>query len=231
MKPAPIVAGVDGCRGGWLVATVAADALDVRRVELRGIGEVLDDLTLTAVAIDMPIGLPDEGPRACDRLARRRLPGRGSTVYPAPRRAALGCSSYAEARTLLARLGGPSLSAQAWGLVRSVKVLDDLLTPADERRVVEAHPEVAFAKLCGLTGTASPLAPKRTSAGRDARRTLLAGWRPDAVAAADGSRLPGTDALDALACAWVAERFSTGRAEILTDGRRDGRGLLMRIAG
>jgi hypothetical protein len=37
------------------------------------------------------------------------------------------------------------------------------------------------------------------------------------------------DALDALACAWSALRFATGRAEVLGDGQRDARGLVMRI--
>jgi hypothetical protein len=44
------------------------------------------------------------------------------------------------------------------------------------------------------------------------------------------ARVPIDDALDALACAWSAHRFATGQAEILGDGSRDPRGLLMRIA-
>lgn len=228
-RPAVAVAGVDGCRGGWVVAVAAPDEVRIRQVSLGGIARVLGDPTLAAVAIDMPIGLPDVGPRVCDRLARRRLPGRGSTVFPAPRRAILGCRSYADARRLLAEVGGPSLPAQAWGLVPAVRTLDALLTPAAEDRVVEAHPELAFATLADRAGVTRP-APKTTPEGASERRHLLATWRPDALAALERTRVPEPDGLDALACAWVAERFAAGIAELLGDGTRDARGLLMRIA-
>lgn len=220
------VAGVDGCRGGWAVAVVDGERVALRRVELAGVGTVVHDRSLTTVAVDMPIGLPEIGPRACDRLARALLPGRASTVYPAPRRPVLDCASYAEARALMHRLGGPSLSAQAWGIVAGVRELDRHLSAADEGRVVEAHPELAFAGLAG----GRPLPPKQTAEGRAARRALITAWRPDAAAALDAGVVPEIDGLDALACAWMAGRFAAGEADILTDGSRDARGLLMRIA-
>lgn len=223
------VAGVDGYRGGWVVATVGRDAVRFRRVPLDGIGEVLRDERFAAVAVDIPIGLPERVPRACDRLARARLPGRASTVFPAPRRAVLACGSYAEARATLRRLGGPSLSAQAWGIVAAVKEIDRQVTRAAEDRVVEAHPEVAFATMAALAGAPGPLPPKRSPDGRDRRRQLVSSWRRDAVAALDDAAVPHADGLDALACAWVAGRFAAGQADVLTDGSRDRRGLLMRI--
>jgi predicted RNase H-like nuclease len=67
------VAGVDGCPGGWVAFRVSLDsrATDVEIVDLPAI---LRDRPrgLAALAIDIPIGLLD-GPRACDRAARKLL--------------------------------------------------------------------------------------------------------------------------------------------------------------
>src|SRR5690348_5464107 len=76
-----LVAGVDGVRGGWLLAFRHGPEVDLERA-----GTVADVLRLAdraeIVAIDMPIGLLEAaapGGRECDRLARRMLgPGRGS---------------------------------------------------------------------------------------------------------------------------------------------------------
>jgi len=216
--------GIDGCRNGWAVVTLGVD-VSWRWVPLDQTAGLFADGG-DAVAIDIPIGLPEVGPRACDRLARHYLPGRASCVFPAPRRLVLGCSSYAEARAALATAGGPSMSAQAWGIVPAVAAVDAVMTPGDEDRVIEAHPELAFATLAG----AATLPAKTTAAGRAIRRELLGAWRPDALAALDRSGIPVGDGLDALACAWVGQRWAEGRAEVLTDGARDARGLLMRIA-
>jgi predicted RNase H-like nuclease len=60
---------------------------------------------------------------------------------------------------------------------------------------------------------------------------LLTAWRADVLdalaAAPSESRLD--DALDALVCAWVAQRWVAGASVVLGDGARDARGLVMRI--
>jgi len=223
MTPVPVM-GVDGCRGGWVAVTLGA-AITWSWTGLAETAALLDG-PADVVAIDIPIGLPDVGPRACDRQARARLPGRSACVFPAPRRLVLRASSYGEARAALRAAGGPSMSAQAWGIVAPVRAVDAAIGPADEARIVEAHPELAFATMAG----SGPLPPKTSAAGRQLRRELLTAWRPDAVTALDRSGLPGVDGLDALACAWVAERWRRCDATVLGDGARDGRGLLMRIA-
>ena len=217
------VIGVDGCRGGWLAATV--DDAGVVWSWTRDIAAVLR-ARADAVAVDIPIGVPESGSRTCDVDARRRLGRRGVSVFPAPVRPVLRCTSYAEARGLLATRGGASMSAQAFGIVAAVRDVDAALTPDDESRVVEAHPEVAFAT---MTGAALP--PKRTPDGAATRRDALRAWVRDldAVVAAAPARARGDDVLDALACAWVADRWARGEATVLGDGRRDARGLVMRI--
>lgn len=185
------------------------------------------DQTADPIAIDIPIGLPDAGIRACDVQARRRLPGRASSVFAAPVRPVLACKTYAEARALLASRGGASMSAHAFGIVGAVRDVDDAVSPRDEDRIIEVHPELVFARL----GGGRPAAPKKSAAGAGRRIELLSSWLPDVVdvLAHCPITVPVDDALDALACAWLAERWVAGDVEMLGDGARDARGLVMRI--
>ena len=166
-----------------------------------------------AVALDMPMGLlllP--GRRACDVEARRRLGPRRSSVFPAPSRAALAAGSFADA---------PGLSLQAWHLIPKVREVDDLLTPALQAIVVEAHPELAFAVLAG-----APMAfPKRTPEGRAERLAALGQVAPAVPAGARAD-----DVLDALVLHRTALRWQAGEAIVLGDGTVDQRGLVLRIA-
>jgi predicted RNase H-like nuclease len=215
------VLGADGCRGGaWVVAQVLADAPGLtwhHTADTRALLARARSLGAVALALDVPIGLPDEGVRPCDVAARARL-GRGaSSVFAAPHRSVLACGSYPEAR-----LAQPSLSAQAFGLVPRIRDVDVALEPADHAWVVECHPEVVFrALLDGL------VARKKTAAGALQRlHALEAALGPlPTDAPAEGAL---DDALDAAACAWTARRWAAGTAEVL-GGERDARGVPMRI--
>ena len=118
------------------------------------------------------------------------------------------------------------MSAQAFGIVGAIRDVDSCVTETDDERVVETHPEVAFFVMGGA------VAGKRTARGVVQRIQLLAEWRPDVlqVLAAAPERAPVDDALDALACLWVAERWAGGSRVTLGDGERDVRNLPMRIA-
>ena len=219
------VIGVDGCRGGWLAASVDSSG-EVAWEWTTDIAALLHSAA-DAVAIDIPIGLPDAGTRACDVEARAMLGRRGSSVFPAPVRPVLACTSYPQAREILAAAGGASMSAQAFGIVAAVRAVDAVIGPNDEARVVEAHPEVAFSLMGGGPG----LPGKRSTAGIGRRLQLLQTWLPgvlEALATAP-SEARTDDALDALACVWVARRWRSGQATVLGDGQRDSQGLLMRI--
>ncbi len=172
-----------------------------------------------AVGIDIPIGLPSVGPRACDVTARARLGARRSSVFPAPVRAVLGAASYADARARAVAASGRSLSVQAWNLVDRIADVD--AAPIDHGRVVEVHPELVFASLAG------PLGPKKTPDGAAARTAALRTWLPDGWPPHPRpARLD--DALDALACAWTAQRWLAGTAESLGN-ETDELGRPMRI--
>ena len=217
------VVGLDGCRGGWLAACV--DGGEVQWRWTRDAAELLS-MPADAVAIDIPIGLPERGRRACDAQARELLKHRRSTVFLAPPRAVLTTASYAEARALLAQRGEPSMSAQAYGIVPAIRSIDAAVSPADEERVFEAHPELAFLR---MTGELMP--PKKSAEGRLLRSAAVKAWRPDVERLVACAPRPAAvdDALDALACAWVAQRWVRGESVEVGDGERDARGLLMRI--
>ncbi len=218
------VLGVDGWRGRWVGALL--DGRTVGLVDLPDARAVLAVPGVEVVAVDMPIGLADDGPRACDVAARARLGRAGSSVFPAPVRAVLGTDDYAEARRVsVAATGGTSLSAQAFQLVRSIRSLDEALGDPPAGHVVEVHPELAFRALDPAVTD-----PKGTARGLAQR---LAALRPvmdvDAALLAAPPRVPAVDALDACAAAWSARRVADGAAECVGDGSRDARGRPMRI--
>ncbi|MDX1418432.1 MAG: DUF429 domain-containing protein [Rubricoccaceae bacterium] len=236
--PAP-VAGADGCRSGWAVVRIEPDGSAALRLVSR-LADALDP-DLATLAVDIPVGLLDRarrGGRLCDQAARARLPGKASSVFSPPSRAALAAETHAEA-SALNRAGGPDapgLSIQAFGIVPKLREADALVTPAlqEARRVVEAHPEVAFAK---LNGGRPALEKKKRTAGKEIRYGLLvqAGFRSEDLDAALGAHrkrdVPTDDILDAFACAWTAARVAAGTACRLPsdDPPRDGRGLRMEI--
>lgn len=219
------VLGVDGWRGRWVGAL-----LDGRQVTLRLLPDAAAVLAVQDVAvigIDMPIGLSEDGSRACDVAARALLGRAGSSVFPAPVRAVLATDDYAEARALSRAATDPprAPSAQTFRLVRAIRDLDDALGETAPERVVEVHPELAFRALDGGVRdrkvTARGLAQRLT-----ALRTVMD--VDDALLGAP-PRVPAVDALDACAAAWSAQRVSAGLAESVGDGAVDRLGRPMRI--
>ncbi len=196
---------------------------------LAGVPDVLAVPGVWLVAIDMPIGLPEDGVRACDVAAAARLRGLGAagSVFPTPVRAVLATDDYAEARTISRAATDPprAPSAQAFQLVRSIRALDDALGDPPDDRVVEVHPELAFRALDdgvrdrkgSARGTVQRLRALRTV--MDVEEALAGAPRG----------VPLVDALDACAAAWSARRLAEGRGECVGDGGRDRRGRPMRI--
>ena len=215
------VLGVDGCRGGWIGALVVG--ADVRWLRLDDISAALA-VDAAVVGVDMPIGLPATGRRACDLLAKKALGAAHSRVFLTPPRGVLDAPDYAVAGELHRGLAaGAGLSVQTWHIVDRIAEVDEV---ADDERLVEVHPELSFAALAGRV-----LAPKRTAEGRAERLAALDRWLPGAVGRTDLPSGPlAIDALDALAAAWSARRHLTGAASVLpTEPARDARGRLMRI--
>ena len=224
---APLVLGADGCKGGaWVVSVVDGEGgLSWEwAADTEALLALVEELAAGVLALDVPIGLPLlGGVRPADALARGRVGARRSSVFAAPPREVLSCATYAQARPL-----APSLSAQAFGLVPRIREVDTLLRahgPQVHERVVECHPEVAFA---ALAADRLALATKKSAAGALQRLALL----PEAFDQDVPSDVPPgaalDDALDAVACAAVAVRWARGEAEVL-GGEPDAEGLPLRI--
>lgn len=217
------VLGVDGWRGRWVGALL--EGRHVTLLDLPDAAAVLAVPGVDVVAIDMPIGLSEDGVRTCDVLARRRLPGASSTVFPAPVRRVLDTTTYDEARATSLGASGRSLSVQTFALAAAIRSLDDALGDPPDSRVHEVHPELSFRAL-----------DERVSDRKASTRGLAQRLRAlEAVIdvldtlANDPTGVPVVDVLDACAAAWSAHRIAEGTAECLGDGAVDSRGRPMRI--
>ena len=228
------VAGVDGCPAGWLV--VRAETGDRLRLLDLSIAATFEDLIAStrdcaAVAVDIPIGLSNDGRREPDIAARQVLrPLRHNSVFPAPVRPVLAATGYAEACAISAsaRPDSKRISKQTYALLPKIRQADDVLTPELQDRIVEVHPEVCFWR---LNGERPMERPKRTPEGALARRLLLSEAFATPLASItipQGAAL--NDLHDACAAAWTAGRVANGTAERLPPAPpRDSRGLRMEI--
>lgn len=230
MSPQQTVAGVDGCRGGWVVArTSTTPGSPVEVFVHPTLDEVVAALAagrLAALAVDMPIGLPADGERSADRAARALLGPRRSSLFPTPPFAALGATDHADANERSRAACGKGMSIQAFHLLPKMRELARLVDPALQPRLAEVHPETSFAVLRGAPCTQ----PKATRAGQEERLAALRGQVADAsLELAVHTRLRGAqvdDVLDAVVAAWTARRIADGSALVLGDpDQRDGRGL------
>jgi predicted RNase H-like nuclease len=227
------VAGADGCKAGWLC--VMRDARGRLGSACFATAEELlaQQPQPDALALDIPIGLPERGARECDRAARSRLGARRSSVFPAPPRAVLRATRWEEACLVREGLEGGRISQQAWAIVAKIREVDAALRRAPARAVWvhEVHPELCFASWNG-----TPMRHgKKSAAGRSERLALVS--RHFGAGAFAAARLRHArrdvcddDLLDAFAALWTAERILRGEAERLPAvPPLDAQGLRMEI--
>lgn len=216
------VAGVDGCRSGWVVVTVgltrrARPQLTVH-TSFADVRAWVDREQIQAIGVDMPIGLPVDGRRSSDSQARSLLGPRRSSLFPTPAYAVLGTRDWTQALERSRQASGKGISKQAFYLMNKVSEVRSAITPEDQPRFSEVHPETSFAVLSGRV-----LAKKKSPQGQQERTQLVT----DRVASLRGllADLPpgcaADDALDACAAAWTARRMAKGQAQVL--GNENGR--------
>lgn len=225
------VAGVDGCPGGWVIVRVdATDRLRIRDISVSTTFQELLGRTAAcaAVAVDVPIGLPDTAPRQADGMARKAIGPRRSSVFPAPMRATLSATTYQEACSLSEQAYGRKLSKQTFAILPKIREADALMTPTLQDRVAEVHPEVSF---WALSGQRTLGFWKRKPQGAEERSRILAPAFADRIAelaAPKGAALD--DLYDACAAAWTAGRIAYGTAARLpAEPDLDSTGLRMEI--
>lgn len=240
-----MIAGVDGCKGGWLVAMASGWPCPARPrlVLCPDFPSVLNaTMGCAAVAVDMPMGLPDAGEgRDCDRQARALLKARhgaGSRVFPPPCRAALAARDWPHFQEVHRTVAGKGVPKQVWAIAPRLREVDAALTPDLQHRVVEAHPELAFAHLAGRV-----LSSKHTAQGLGQRLAVLVAASPHALPAL--AEIPSgpalDDALDVLAMLATAAHVAQAGVEAgpavarrvpalpFSEIPRDARGLRMEI--
>jgi predicted RNase H-like nuclease len=224
-----LVAGLDGCRAGWVMATVPLGATGPLRLELvddlRDVVSRMETGTLAAAAIDIPIGLATAAPRRCDVEARRLLGPRRSSVFPAPARSVLGAAGYEEACARSALACGKKISRQLFNILPKIQQVDAVVTPQRQARLFEMCPELSFALLAGAPMRAN----KRSAAGRAERRAALEAVFGDLEPFDRRPRgAAPDDVLDALIGAWTARRHAT-QAHVQLGGELDAKGLRMEM--
>jgi predicted RNase H-like nuclease len=230
----PNLAGVDGCRAGWIAVVEDTDTRRITTSVFKAFAQLAASLDAAVIAVDIPIGLTERGPRECDVLARGHLgPKRGSSVFPAPIRPALYEPTYEAAKATSIAVQQKSISKQAWAIYPKIREVEEaLLASADLRaRVIEVHPELTFS-----TWSGAPILPsKKAAEGAATRQRLIAGHfdlRAFSMARAAVPRAltSDDDIADAFAALWTAERFFAGMARTTPASLQvDSRGLPMRM--
>ena len=229
------ICGVDGCSLGWIAVSKDLPSGRVSWSLHPGTDRLFTEKgTAQVIAIDIPIGLPERGPRLCDLEARQLLgASRGTSVFPAPIRPVLSANSPDEASEIRNKVEGKKMSRPAFRVLARARQVDASLreTPKLRAQVREIHPEVSFFFLAG----GRPMREsKKTEAGRSEREELLkaAFGRSVSDALGVGYYLQTTadDVLDAFAALWTAERIFNGTSVTLPAAPLlDGTGLRMEI--
>ena len=202
-----IADGHDGFSNGWVAFSIDGD-----RRTLSFHGDVADALSrpFDRAGIDIPIGMTDDGERACDRLARARLRPHTSRVFTGARRWLwLEFQDPDKANKEARRRGQTAVSRQLWHLGPKIMEVDAFVRANAAREIREVHPELVFLRLNGGT----PLPRKKSEEGDALRRKLLkrAGFREIdrwLTVTRIGSGAKRDDVLDACAVALAAHEPS-----------------------
>jgi predicted RNase H-like nuclease len=237
-----MLAGVDGCKNGWIVAFGQSwPCHEPIRIEFCPDFETVLDTTESceAVAVDMPIGLPDGSElRGCDLSARQALGRKQSSVFLTPPRSCIDADTVQEFQSMHKAIMGKGAGLPVWGIVPKMLEVNRLLEerigsdPTLQNRVIEFHPELSWQRLAGsLT-----LFPKRATEGVLQRVSLVErlsqGWLPSFP-----QKIPGNpaidDVLDAVVGISAAQSF-INRADRLQrhpagEPTRNSQGLRMEI--
>jgi predicted RNase H-like nuclease len=159
--------GLDGFSKGW-----AAVLLDGDRGEISFLRDIADVLTVRfdRLAIDIPIGMDDDGRRDCDLLAREKLRPHASRVFTGARRWIWEKFDDPDQANIEAgRCGQKKVSRQLWHLGPKIMQVDAFVRANPALDIREVHPELVFQRL----NDGEPLPSKKSGAGAALRRNLL----------------------------------------------------------
>ncbi len=232
--------GVDGCHGGWIAVWIGKSGIHGFAIFPRI--EFILALHADIAMIDIPIGLPETGKRGCDLAARKMLGKDGqSRVFLGVRRPLLQYlpdhqSSYGAAyndanKWAKSQPDRKGISRQLFGILPKIAEVDEIMTPARQETLREAHPELVFQD---LAPTPKPLPSKASPEGQKLRRdSVVARGFPDIddwIVKLHGTRAKPDDLLDACACCITALNTSLkGARTVECPLEVDAKGLRMEI--
>jgi predicted RNase H-like nuclease len=224
------IAGIDGCRSGWLVVEACSDLSGAEFRIAPNWNAIASDADV--IAVDMPIGLSRNGVRQCEVEARKIIRPHGPRVFKTVARGALKFpqKDWRKANQWSKEKGFGGISKQIWAIRPKIIEIDRAITPGEQARVYEAHPELAFARLNGQV-----LESKHTASGLAARKHLLqrAGFTNlDAwLQRLRGTGAKADDLLDACVLVLTARNLLQKTAMFIPAiPESDSRGLRMAIA-
>lgn len=211
--PVMRVAGIDVWRGQW-VAVVLSNRRYERAMVAPGVTELLSALSdMTAIGVDMPLGLTSAGePRQADKAVREFVGPRRSSVFPTYPREVYEAETYDTARDRCLALTGGSISRQAYALRDRLLELDKAASA--HHNLFEVHPEVSFCEMAKRH-----LAWSKTSWNGLQERMRVLGEHglvlPSEIV--ELGHVGAEDVLDAAAVAWSAARIATRHARTFPD--------------
>lgn len=169
------VIGVDGCKLGWICVIITQGNIEINLYEeFSELIFINNDTDLFIV--DMPIGLPENSYQAelrPERIARKLLPKKASSVFNVPCRQAVYKDTYDEANEQNKQVLGKGLSKQSFYIADKCKEVDVFLREYSQfkNKIVESHPELQFAR---FTENKQPiLSSKKSSTGLFERERIL----------------------------------------------------------
>lgn len=224
--------GIDGCKGGWIVADINDEKLEVFKFD--SLEEICDEIPFDTCIIDMVIGLQSKKSDVRpDSFARRELKGRASTIFPAPCRQAVYGETKEERIAANVEVLGKKFTSQTDAIIPKIREVDAFLQKNEHKKnvVVESHPEVCFSRLNGSVLMSS----KHTDEGICDRSLILEkyidGVSFDEIKAISSKlKCNMDDVTDAVCLALVANMKSLGNTETIPDKPMvDETGLLMQM--
>ena len=143
------VAGIDGSHAGRISVIRQIDKENYYKLVFSKDLSVLCNDRINLVLIDMPVGLDKKivtGGRIVDKLARKKLIKRKSSIFNAPSRLTLKAKNYQEANKINKKQG-LGLSKQSWNLIPKIKELEILMQQNNRPLIFESHPEISFQEM------------------------------------------------------------------------------------
>lgn len=193
-------AGIDGCKGGWILCEVSQSAVQLSF--LKHLNELCADC-YEAVLIDIPLACAVNGHRSSEVAGKKILKQRSSSLFFTPVKEAIEEKEYCKSLEINRRRIGKGFSKQMFYLFP--KIIEAIAWKAKYPfHIFESHPELCFLGWMGFP----PKFSKKSKEGLEERLRLIE--RLDLCALSGYQRNPFSncqdDVIDAIILALTARQ-------------------------